>query len=141
MLKAVPAESGDDKDAFDLVRRTDDWHGVRGHFVESGPRVCDSGLRESGQALDRRSCDLLKKLPTNGGVVTRGFVGIRHSEKNPSAFAMKIERGLKIYDHDFRSWHTGAGRDRFSYEDMPAIGKDRNVEPNHLADVSGIRSR
>src|SRR6266850_8259029 len=141
MLKAVPAESGDDEQAFDLARRTDDWHAVGGHLVESRPRVRDSSLGESGQPLHRRSCDLLKKLPTNGQVVTRGFIRIRHSEENPSAFAMKIERGLEIYDHDFRSRHTGAGRDRFSYEDVPAIRKDRNLEPNHLTDVSGIRSR
>src|SRR5205809_1245815 len=114
MLKAVAAESGDDEEAFDLERWTDDWHGIGGHLVESRPRVRDSGLGEGGQPLHRSSCDLLNKLPTNGQVITRGFVRIRHSEKNPSAFAMKIERRLEIDDHDFRSRHTGAGRDRFS---------------------------
>src|SRR6185369_3515436 len=82
MLKAVSAESCDDKESRDGTRLADNRHRVRRHLVQSGPRVGDARIGQDRQSTDGRSSDFFQKLPTHSQTVARLLIGIRHSEKN-----------------------------------------------------------
>src|SRR6185295_9179844 len=100
MLKTVSAKHHNEKETLDAGYTTDEWISIGRYFVEAGPGVRDRCVGQRRQASHGHLHDFWQKVPLHGRVERRCFVGIPHPEQDARAFAMEIEGGLEVDDHD-----------------------------------------